>query len=90
MYRYAIPVYAVMSIIAFWLYWRDKRKAKKHRFRIPEAVLLGVGFFGGAVGALLGMNLLRHKTRHWYFWVVNVIGLACQILLVVWLKQKGF
>ncbi len=90
MYLYVIPVYAVMSLIAFWLYWRDKRKAKKHRFRIPEAVLLGVGFLGGAVGALLGMNVLRHKTRHWYFWVVNVIGLVLQILLVVWLKQKGF
>ena len=30
-------------------------------------VLLSVGFFGGAVGALLGMKLFRHKTKHWKF-----------------------
>ena len=45
-------VIAFMSIVAFILYGVDKRKAKREAWRIPEAVLLGWGFFGGACGAL--------------------------------------
>ena len=43
---------AFMSIVSFILYGVDKSKAKREKWRIPEAVLLGWGFFGGAVGAL--------------------------------------
>ena len=73
----------IMSLIAFILYGADKRKAKKSAWRIPEAVLLNFGFFGGAVGALLGMKAFRHKTKHWYFWVVNILGLIWQAALPV-------
>ena len=73
----------VMSLIAFSLYGADKRKAKKGAWRIPEAVLLNFGFFGGAVGALFAMRAFRHKTKHWYFWVVNILGLIWQIALPV-------
>lgn len=79
MLKYLLAAYAVMSVLAFLAYGFDKRKAKKKRWRTPEAVLLCFGFFGGAVGALIGMNLFRHKTRHWYFWAVNFLGLAWQI-----------
>ena len=78
--------YAVMSVIAFFLYGSDKRRARRGKWRIRESVLLSVAFFGGAVGALLGMKLFHHKTRHWYFWAVSLLGLAAQIALlwVVW------
>ena len=75
-----------LSLLAVILYASDKRKAKKHKWRTPEAVLLSVSFFGGAVGALLGMNLFRHKTKHWYFWAVALLGLAWQIALAVFLR----
>lgn len=82
-----LPIYliflAVMSVIAFILYGVDKRKAIKKAWRTPEAVLLGFGFFGGAIGALLGMKAFRHKTKHWYFWFVNIVGIAWQIALTV-------
>ena len=78
--------YAAVSVVAFFCYGIDKRKAKKHRWRVSEATLLGLGFFGGSVGALLGMQLFRHKTKHWYFWVVNVVGLLLQsALFAYWL-----
>ena len=85
MIKYLLFFYAAMSLVAFFAYGLDKRKAKKKRWRTPEAVLLGLGFFGGAVGALIGMNLFRHKTRHWYFWAVNLLGVVWQVGLVVWL-----
>ena len=73
----------VMSLIAFILYGVDKKKAQKQVWRIPEAVLLNFGFFGGAIGALLGMKTFRHKTKHWYFWFFNIFGLIWQIALPV-------
>jgi uncharacterized membrane protein YsdA (DUF1294 family) len=76
--RYYLIFLAVMSVIAFLLYGADKRKARNGRWRIRESTLLLTGFFGGAVGALLGMELFRHKTRHWYFWLVNLLGLLVQ------------
>lgn len=74
MFYFAIYI-GVLSIIALFMYMIDKIKATANFWRIKEKVLLGIGFFGGAVGALLGMTLFRHKTKHWYFWAVNILGL---------------
>ena len=74
--------YAVMSLAAFLLYGEDKRRAKKKKWRIREATLLGVSLLGGAVGALIAMNFFRHKTKHWYFWAVGIVGLALQAALL--------
>lgn len=84
----SLAAYAVISIIAFVLYFADKKKAQKNKWRIKEATLLGFGFFGGAIGALLAMKIFRHKTKHWYFWVVNILGLIWQIVLAVFLFIK--
>ncbi len=83
-----LAAYAVISLIAFVLYFADKKKAQKNKWRIKEATLLGFGFFGGAIGALLAMKIFRHKTKHWYFWAVNIIGLIWQIALAVFLFIK--
>lgn len=73
----------IISTITLLLYGIDKLKAKLGAWRIPERVLLGFAFFGGGLGALLGMNLFRHKTRHWYFWVVGIFGIIVQVALIV-------
>ena len=59
----------------------DKLLAKKKKWRIPEAVLVGVALTGGSAGVLLGMHLFRHKTRHIKFvigvpviFTVQVVG----------------
>ena len=78
-----IAALAVISLITLILYGADKSKAKRRAWRIPEKVLLGFSFLGGAVGGLLGMVLFRHKTKHWYFWCVNIVGLLWQIGLLI-------
>ncbi|HIY44905.1 MAG TPA: DUF1294 domain-containing protein [Candidatus Borkfalkia excrementipullorum] len=72
---------AVISAVTFILYGADKGRAKRGAWRIPEKVLLGFSFFGGAPGGLLGMLAFRHKTRHWYFWAINLLGIAWQAAL---------
>ena len=75
----------VMSIIAYILYAADKKRAKKGVWRIRERTLLLFGFFGGAAGALIAMETLRHKTKHTGFWIVNLVGLLWQAALTVYL-----
>ena len=53
-----------INIITFVLYGIDKWRAKRDRLRIPEETLMWLAIAGGSVGALLGMYLFRHKTRH--------------------------
>ena len=53
-----------INILAFLVFGLDKWKARKDRWRIPEATLLMLAVAGGSAGALLGMLLFRHKTRH--------------------------
>lgn len=56
-----------INLIAFILYGIDKRKAKKNLWRIPEKTLIGIAVIGGSIGAILGMHVFHHKTKHWYF-----------------------
>lgn len=71
-----------MSIITFILYGIDKRKAIKNKWRIKEITLLGFSLFGGAIGGIIGMTVFHHKTKHWYFWAVNIIGIILHALLI--------
>ena len=81
----------VVSIIAFILYGVDKSRAKNGKWRISEDVLLGIAVIGGSIGAILGMLVFRHKTKHWYFRYGLWIILALQIILVlVFHKRLGF
>ena len=82
---YLLYAYLIVSVFTFFAYGIDKRRAKRNHRRTPESVLLGLGFFGGSIGALLGMTLFRHKTRHWYFWGCNFFGLLWQMGLLIWL-----
>ena len=74
-----------ISVITFLFYAVDKWKAVRGAWRIPEKVLLGFSFFGGAAGGYLAMQLVRHKTRKWYFQLVNILGLILQIALLAYL-----
>ncbi len=70
-----------MSLLTFLFYAVDKSKAKRGQWRIPEKVLLSLGFFGGAFGGLMAMQTVRHKTKHSYFYAINFLGIAWQIVL---------
>lgn len=61
---------ALMNAAAFALFALDKRRARRKMWRVRESTLLGITVLGGSLGALLGMHLLRHKTRHAKFYTV--------------------
>lgn len=76
------------SLISFVLYGVDKSKAKRGAWRIPEKVLLLWGFLCGSVGALAAMQMFRHKTKHYYFYFINLLGLAWQVAAVYFLATS--
>ena len=80
--EYLLIYYAVINVIAVFLYASDKGSARRRQTRIPEATLLGVGLLGGAIGALLGMKLFRHKTKHRRFWIENLLFVLLHAAIV--------
>jgi uncharacterized membrane protein YsdA (DUF1294 family) len=62
-----IAILLVMNLLAFALMGIDKAKAKVSAWRIPEKTLFLVTALFGGLGGTLGMNVFRHKTKHWYF-----------------------
>ena len=79
---------AAINLVTFAVYGIDKAKAKRGAWRMPEKTLFLLPLLGGSLGALLGMRVFRHKTKHWYFvWGIPLILLA-QLALAVWLYVK--
>ena len=71
---------ALVSIITFMLYAKDKKMAVKNSGpnRIKEKTLLSAAAFGGAVGAFLGRIICHHKTDKKYFSFTIYVSLLCQ------------
>ena len=78
----------VINVVAFVVYGVDKYKAKRGRWRTPEATLLGLAAIGGSIGAWLGMKVWHHKTMHKKFQYGVPLILIAQIALVVFILQS--
>ena len=87
--KWVLLILAAVNLLAFALYGVDKVKAKKGAWRIPEATLLLVAFLGGSVGALLGMEVFRHTTRHLKFRILVPLFLILHIALAVYMVKRG-
>ena len=85
---YLLWYLAAVNLVTFTVYGVDKAKARRGAWRVPEKTLFLLPLLGGSVGALLGMLVFRHKTKHWYFvWGIPLILLA-QMALAVWVYFK--
>ena len=87
--KWILLLLAAVNLLAFVLYGVDKLKAKKGAWRIPEATLLLVAFLGGSVGALLGMEVFRHKTKHAKFRILVPLFLILHIAMAVYIVKRG-
>lgn len=88
MNRWILFYLVVVNGAAFVLMGADKRRAQLHRWRIPERTLFLSALLGGSLGAVLGMQLFRHKTKHVQFVVGMPAILIAQCALGVWLAGK--
>ena len=75
----------LINVISFAMFGIDKYKAKRKKWRIPEATLLFTAVLGGAAGAYAGMKLFHHKTLHRQFRLTVPLCLAMWMGIVIWL-----
>lgn len=76
----------ILNIITFSVYGIDKSKAKKRKWRISEKTLILLAVIGGSVGAILGVHIFHHKTKHAKFYIGLPLILVLQIAAVVVLR----
>ncbi|MBR6348891.1 MAG: DUF1294 domain-containing protein [Spirochaetales bacterium] len=79
----------ILNLNSFRLMAKDKKRAQADKthshpeIRVPEKTLfLAAGLFGG-LGGCLGMYLMRHKTKHWYFALFFPVFLILQTAALV-------
>ena len=86
-----IYYFLTINVLTFIVYGVDKWKARRGRWRVPEATLLGLTALGGSVGAWLAMQLFRHKTQKKKFRygvpVILVLQLVALLLFLSMLTQ---
>ena len=69
---------ALMSVVLLVMMKADKERARRNQYRISEKTLWMTAILGGAIGGVIGMQLFRHKTKHWYFQLFFPLMLVVQ------------
>jgi uncharacterized membrane protein YsdA (DUF1294 family)/cold shock CspA family protein len=82
-----LVLYAAASVVAFVMYWNDKAAARAARWRTPESTLHVVGLLGGWPGALVAMQVFRHKSNKPSFRAVFWATVAANCAALAWLKS---
>ena len=82
-YKIFIILFLIVNIVVFAMYGIDKWKAIHHKWRIPEATLIGAAVFG-VVGALLGMIVFHHKIRKPKFYISVPLIMILEVASVVY------
>ena len=78
-----------LSVLAFVLMGFDKGRARRGGRRVAELTFFSLALLGGTPGAILGMYVFRHKTRHWYFkWGLPIL-LLVQLATWLWFWVYG-
>ena len=76
-----------INIVTLLLCAIDKACARRNAWRVPETTLLLCAALGGAGRLLLGMLLLRHKTKHKKFYIGVPLILLLQFSAMFFLKK---
>lgn len=78
---------ALVNLITAAVFWLDKKRAEKGRFRVRERELLLWAALGGSPAAFWAMRRFRHKTRkksfRAWFWLI----VLAQAGALYWLFQ---
>ena len=81
--KYILIYLLAINLAAFFLMGLDKSRARRGVWRIPEKTLFASAILGGSIGAIAGMQIFRHKTRHKSFVAGMPAILILQIVLLL-------
>lgn len=74
---------AIINLYSYVLFYLDKQRARKNKYRISEKQLLLVTLTGGGFGSLAAMSKFRHKTQKTVFKILVPLGVILTVLLVI-------
>ena len=86
--HFSVIYLVLINVAAFLLYGFDKYKSKRNQRRISEFSLLLIAALGGSIGALLGMDLFRHKTQHKKFRIGLPVIVLLQLALMYFIMTR--
>ena len=85
-----VCLYAIVSIVAFLMYLKDKNAAEWRKWRTSESTLHTLSLLGGWPGAALAQSFLRHKSKKVSFRVTYWVTVIANCFLLYWLvTPKG-
>lgn len=75
--------FIIINIMTFVVYIGDKVLAILKKNRVTEKKLLLLSIFGGAIGGLCAMIIVRHKIRKISFVLINVVASSVYLILLL-------
>ena len=84
----ALIYLVIINVVTFFMFGIDKWKAKRTKWRIPEATMLGMAVIGGSIGAWLGMKVWHHKTLHKKFKYGVPTIIIIQLAIIVYILYR--
>ena len=78
-----------INLLALGLFGLDKYRARHRQWRIPELFLFLIALLGGSFGAVVGMDLFRHKTQRRRFHRGLPILFFLHVILFLYMFNKG-
>jgi uncharacterized membrane protein YsdA (DUF1294 family)/cold shock CspA family protein len=90
-----VCLYAILSVMAFLMYAKDKSAAELGTWRTSESTLHTLSLLGGWPGAALAQSCLRHKSKKVSikvtYWITVIANCGCLYWFVtpkgsLWLK----
>ncbi|RLZ07772.1 DUF1294 domain-containing protein [Faecalibacter macacae] len=88
--EYVIYILIGINLITYLIFGIDKVKAKNKSWRIPEKTLFTLAFFGGSVGAVIGMIQFRHKTQKSEFKNIIYLIIFVQLALIAFVAYQFY
>lgn len=85
-----LSLMAFMSLLAFILYGKDKKKAIEGKERIKERTLLFLSCYNGAIGSMIGRTIFHHKTDKKYFSIVIYFSFILQLATICLLTYLAY
>jgi uncharacterized membrane protein YsdA (DUF1294 family)/cold shock CspA family protein len=85
-----VCLYAIVSIVVFLFYAKDKNAAEWGKWRTSESTLHILSLLGGWPGAKIAQSFLRHKSKKLSFRVTYWVTVAANCGVLYWfVPPKG-
>ncbi|MGB4439450.1 MAG: DUF1294 domain-containing protein [Sedimentibacter sp.] len=88
--KYILIYLVLINLISFIMFYVDKQKARRDKWRIQEKTLHLTSFLGGTIGSIVAMILFHHKTKKTAFVAITGIALIVNIFVIYELYTRLF